>query len=105
MPARPGLTNALGCLVADLRQDRVNTLNQPLDGLGMAEVRAALEAQRDGAPVIYILLGPKPSPAEWFGLRLSLRSETIDIQLTWCVLFTRTVRLKASSSHKGVSVS
>ena len=49
VPARPGLTNALGCLVADLRQDRVNTLNRPLDGLDMAEVRAALEAQRDGA--------------------------------------------------------
>ena len=32
VPARPGLTNALGCLVADLRQDFVNTLNQPLDG-------------------------------------------------------------------------
>jgi N-methylhydantoinase A len=30
IPARPGLTNALGCLVADLRQDYVQTLNQPL---------------------------------------------------------------------------
>ena len=49
VPARPGLTNALGCLVADLRQDRVNTLNRPLDGLDMAEVRAVLEAQRDSA--------------------------------------------------------
>ncbi|GJD52863.1 Acetophenone carboxylase gamma subunit [Methylobacterium crusticola] len=45
VPARPGLTNALGCLVADLRQDRVNTLNRPLDGLDMAEVRGVLEAQ------------------------------------------------------------
>nr|WP_294169344.1 hydantoinase/oxoprolinase family protein [uncultured Sphingomonas sp.] len=49
VPARPGLTNALGCLVADLRQDRVNTLNRPLDGLDMAEVRAVFEAQRDDA--------------------------------------------------------
>ncbi|GAA0588817.1 hydantoinase/oxoprolinase family protein [Craurococcus roseus] len=49
VPARPGLTNALGCLVADLRQDRVNTLNRPLDWLDMAEVQAVLEAQRDGA--------------------------------------------------------
>ncbi|ACA16445.1 5-oxoprolinase (ATP-hydrolyzing) [Methylobacterium sp. 4-46] len=45
VPARPGLTNALGCLVADLRQDRVNTLNRPLDGLAMDEVRAVLAAQ------------------------------------------------------------
>ena len=49
VPARPGLTNALGCLVADLRQDRVNTLNRSLDGLDMEEVRAVFEAQRDSA--------------------------------------------------------
>jgi N-methylhydantoinase A len=30
VPIRPGLTNALGCLVADLRQDFVNTLNVAL---------------------------------------------------------------------------
>jgi N-methylhydantoinase A len=46
IPARPGLTNALGCLVADLRQDFVNTLNVPLDDADMAEVRSTLERQR-----------------------------------------------------------
>ena len=30
VPARPGITNALGCVVADLRHDFVNTLNQPV---------------------------------------------------------------------------
>ena len=45
VPARPGLTNALGCLVADLRQDRVRTLNRPLDGLDMADLRSVLEEQ------------------------------------------------------------
>ncbi|GJD62096.1 hydantoinase/oxoprolinase family protein [Methylobacterium frigidaeris] len=45
VPARPGLTNALGCLVADLRQDRVRTLNRPLDGLDMEDLRAVLEEQ------------------------------------------------------------
>jgi N-methylhydantoinase A len=45
IPARPGLTNALGCLVADLRQDFVNTLNQPLDSLDMAEVHRVLAEQ------------------------------------------------------------
>ncbi len=49
VPARPGLTNALGCLVADLRQDRVNTVNRPLDGLDMAQVQAILEEQRESA--------------------------------------------------------
>jgi len=30
IPARPGLTNALGCVVADLRHDFVRTINTPL---------------------------------------------------------------------------
>jgi len=47
IPARPGLTNALGCLVADLRQDFVNTLNVPLDGVDMGNVHATLAAQRE----------------------------------------------------------
>ena len=45
VPARPGLTNALGCVVADLRHDFVRTLNRPLDGADMAEVRAILDGQ------------------------------------------------------------
>jgi N-methylhydantoinase A len=48
VPARPGLTNALGCVVADLRHDFVRTLNRPLDALEMeeaAEVLAAMEAE------------------------------------------------------------
>ena len=45
VPARPGLTNALGCLVADLRQDFVNTLNVPLDAVDMAEVHGLLAEQ------------------------------------------------------------
>src|SRR5690606_37491960 len=30
VPARPGITNALGCVVADLRHDFVRTLNRPV---------------------------------------------------------------------------
>ncbi len=46
VPARPGLTNALGCLVADLRQDVVNTINEPLGTLDIGVVKSTLEAQR-----------------------------------------------------------
>ncbi len=45
VPARPGLTNALGCLVADLRQDFVRTLNVGLDQADMGQVAAVLAAQ------------------------------------------------------------
>lgn len=45
IPARPGITNALGCVVADLRHDFVRTLNRPLDGVDMAAVHDILAAQ------------------------------------------------------------
>jgi N-methylhydantoinase A len=45
VPARPGITNALGCVVADLRHDYVNTVNKPLPALDMELVRRTLEAQ------------------------------------------------------------
>ena len=47
VPARPGLTNALGCLVADLRQDFVNTLNRGLSEIAPEEIAGTLAAQRD----------------------------------------------------------
>lgn len=49
VPARPGLTNALGCLVADLRQDRVNTVNKPLDQVDMDEIHRIMAAQCEAA--------------------------------------------------------
>ncbi len=45
VPARPGLTNALGCLVADLRHDFVATVNQPLELLDDARVGEVFAAQ------------------------------------------------------------
>ncbi|MGE0502624.1 MAG: hydantoinase/oxoprolinase family protein [Rhizobiaceae bacterium] len=46
VPARPGITNALGCVVADLRHDFVNTVNQPVAGLDEAAMDAILERHR-----------------------------------------------------------
>ncbi len=45
IPARPGITNALGCVVADLRHDFVRTVNRPLDTADMADLHAVLAAQ------------------------------------------------------------
>nr|MDA3858549.1 hydantoinase/oxoprolinase family protein [Roseovarius sp.] len=50
VPARPGITNAIGCVVADLRPDFVRTLNRPLDAVlegALAEVFAAQSAEGD----------------------------------------------------------
>ncbi len=48
VPGRPGITNAIGCVVADLRHDFVNTINRPLDCLDadhLAQVFAAQTAE------------------------------------------------------------
>jgi N-methylhydantoinase A len=45
VPARPGITNALGCVVADLRHDYVNTVNRPVEALDVEQVRVILQSQ------------------------------------------------------------
>ncbi len=53
VPARPGITNALGCAVADLRHDYVNTVNTPLDSVDLDEVHAHFARQEaDGRAAI-----------------------------------------------------
>ncbi|EIE49359.1 N-methylhydantoinase (ATP-hydrolyzing)/5-oxoprolinase protein [Citreicella sp. 357] len=53
VPARPGITNALGCIVADLRHDFVATVNRPLDVCDMAEIQALFDQQvSDGRAAI-----------------------------------------------------
>jgi N-methylhydantoinase A len=44
VPRYPGVTSALGCVIADIRHDQVKTLNVPLDGLD-AEVLGARMAE------------------------------------------------------------
>lgn len=45
IPARPGITNALGCVVADVRHDFVNTINRPLDTIDALKINQTLEQQ------------------------------------------------------------
>ena len=53
VPARPGITNALGCVVADLRHDFVRTVNRPLDHADMDEVhRLFAEQEAEGRRLI-----------------------------------------------------
>jgi N-methylhydantoinase A len=60
VPARPGITNALGCVVADLRHDYVRTVNKPLSAIDdalIARIYAEQDAEgeatiaREGVPV------------------------------------------------------
>ena len=47
VPARPGITSALGCLVADVRHDFVKTINQPMLRLDLSDARRILAGQVD----------------------------------------------------------
>src|SRR5258705_13530053 len=47
VPARPGMTNALGCVVADLRQDSVTTLNSQLGKTDPVALQAIARRQSE----------------------------------------------------------
>ena len=47
VPARPGITNALGCVVADLRQDFTKTLNVPLEKVNVIDLHAIFKKQKE----------------------------------------------------------
>lgn len=53
VPTRPGITNALGCVVADVRHDFVRTVNRPLDQVDMDGLKSILAEQvSDGQSLI-----------------------------------------------------
>jgi len=53
VPVRPGITNALGCVVADLRHDYVRTVNKPLSAVDDATVaRIYAEQATEGEATI-----------------------------------------------------
>jgi len=53
VPRLPGLTSALGCVIADLRHDQVQTVNLMLDGLDAAALgRRLLEEGRSAKAVV-----------------------------------------------------
>ena len=72
VPARPGITNALGCVVADLRQDFVQTINTPLAKLGEAVLNEVFILQeRNGEDII------RKEPVEILSLQIN---RSLDMQ-------------------------
>ena len=49
IPLRPGLINALGCIVGDVRHDYIDTVNRRLEVLDIDDVRNLLRRQMDSA--------------------------------------------------------
>jgi N-methylhydantoinase A len=44
VPRYPGVTSAMGCVIADMRQDFVQTVNRPVDALDVDGLRATMQA-------------------------------------------------------------
>jgi N-methylhydantoinase A len=47
VPRYPGVTSAMGCVIADMRHDFVHTVNRPLAGLDLAALGAQIRAMTD----------------------------------------------------------
>jgi N-methylhydantoinase A len=53
VPRFPGVTSALGCVIADMRHDFVRTVNRPLDGLDTAALGVAIASSAtEGAKLV-----------------------------------------------------
>lgn len=53
VPRFPGVTSALGCVIADMRHDFVLTVNRPLDALPVGDLQASMaEAERAGRALL-----------------------------------------------------
>ena len=52
VPRFPGITSALGCVLADLRHDLVQTLNLMLDGLDAPALERRMRAGRSSRPAL-----------------------------------------------------
>jgi N-methylhydantoinase A len=53
VPRFPGVTSAMGCIIADMRHDQVQTINLPLDGLDIAALdRRMVDAAEEARGVI-----------------------------------------------------
>ncbi len=98
VPPRPGVTNALGCLVADARHDFVRTLNRPLVGLDMDELRAvALEQRADGRAALARETTPIEGETLLIAADMQFRGQThlIRVALPEAELLDGTLRLEA----------
>jgi N-methylhydantoinase A len=47
VPRYPGVTSAMGCVIADMRQDFVQTLNSLVDHIDLKALKAFMQSHRD----------------------------------------------------------
>ena len=91
IPHVPGITCALGCIVADVRHDFVQTVSRAVDKITEGEIAAVLQAQRaagearlraDDVPVERIEVGHEADmqyEGQTYSLRVGLDPDQLDV--------------------------
>ncbi len=96
VPRYPGVTSALGCTIADMRHDFVQTLNCMLESLDLEELRGRFSALADEGGVLL-----DQSGVLFFG-----RSVSFELDMSYAgQTHTVDVPLKSSSENLRVSIS
>ncbi|WP_204303381.1 hypothetical protein, partial [Stenotrophomonas maltophilia] len=57
VPRFPGVTSAMGCVIADIRHDQVQTLNLALDGLDAAALDRRMVGEGEAARAVVAAAG------------------------------------------------
>src|SRR5262249_58666791 len=65
VPRFPGITSALGCVLADLRHDMVQTINLMLDGLQSTVLEIRLAAAGREASAVMAAAGSPAERSHW----------------------------------------
>ncbi len=96
VPRYPGVTSALGCVIADMRHDHVQTINRLLDDLDTAALDAEMVAQ---AQVGHRVL-------DRAGVRFESRSEEFELDMLYLgQTHTVAVRLPVTLGEAGTGIS
>ncbi len=83
IPPFPGITSAMGCVLADVQHDFVQTVNQPLDSLDLAGVEKILKDQEEeGEKLIEEEKIPVTSLHTIFEADMAYKSQTHPIRVT-----------------------
>jgi N-methylhydantoinase A len=73
VPRLPGITSAMGCVLADMRHDFVHTLNRPLVGLDLAPLAAEMAATAERGLALI----------DGAGVRLTARDVVFEIDMSY----------------------
>ena len=83
IPYLPGVTSAMGCILADMRHDWVQTLNAPLDSADMAEIHGIYEDHvRRGEEVLASAQSYMTGTAHLFEADMQFSGQTHTVRVT-----------------------